>query len=83
MCIRDRYYLKTYIQSIPAALVLYGVLYALSSRWSPDGYLILFGEAIIASIAYLAATWFLFLNKNEKSFITNKIRERRQAQLST
>ena len=78
-----QYYLKTYIQSIPAALVLFGVLYALSSRWSPDGYLILFGEAIIASIAYLAATWFLFLNKNEKSFIIDKIRERRQAQLST
>ena len=77
-----QYYLKTYIQSIPAALVLYGVLYALSSRWSPDGYLILFGEALIASIAYLAATWFLFLNKNEKTFITDKIRERRQGQLS-
>ncbi len=78
-----QYYLKTYIQSIPAALVLFGVLYALSSRWSPDGYLILFSEAIIASIAYLVATWFLFLTKNEKSFIIDKIRERRQAQLSS
>ncbi len=72
-----QYYIKTYIQSIPAALILFGMLYVLSSRWSPDSYLILFGEAIIASIAYLGAIYFFFLNNKEKTFIKEKIREKR------
>ncbi len=76
-----QYFMKTYVPSIPPALVLYGTLYALSSRWQPDNYLILFGEAILATLVYLAATWVLFLDNQEKSFILEKIRERRQQTL--
>jgi len=77
-----RYYMRTYIQSIPSALVLFGVLYALSSRWTPDSYLVLFAEAIVAALVYFVAVYFLFLNNTEKAFIADKIRERRNGQLS-
>ncbi len=76
-----QYFMKTYVPSIPAAVVLYGTLYALSARWQPDNYAILFGEAILAALVYLAATYFLFLDTEEKTFIAEKIRERRQQSL--
>jgi O-antigen/teichoic acid export membrane protein len=66
------YFKKTYLLSIIPTLILFVSLYYVRQYYYPQGYLDLLLYAVMCTIVYLVAVYYLMLNSTEQKQVINK-----------
>ena len=69
------YFKETYLRSVPASVLLFGVLSYFAKFHPPTGYITLIGEAIIAAIIYMAVMYWTLLNRSDRQFANNAVQK--------
>ena len=69
------YFKETYLRSVPASLLLFGVLSYFAKFHPPTGYVSLIGEAILAAIIYIAVIYWTLLNPSDRKFANDAVQK--------